>query len=64
MIVPASAHVRKNVRAGERKIEVWRVAGDWLDRGFESRRPDHLSVNCLNVSHLYKRKCARLGTCW
>ena len=29
---------------------------------FEFRRPDHLSVNAFNVSRLYKRRCARLGT--
>jgi hypothetical protein len=30
-------------------------------RGFESRRPDHVSGKMLNVSSLYKRKCAHLG---
>src|SRR3984957_709002 len=29
-------------------------------RGFESRRPDHVSANMLNISHLRKRRCARI----
>ena len=33
-------------------------------RGFESRRPDHVSVKMLNLSRLYNRKCAVLERCW
>ena len=33
-------------------------------RGFESRRPDHCSVNILGLSHLHRGDVPVLKGCW